>query len=351
MGVIASSIATVQTANVLGSAGLAQTKKNKESETTNQAENQEAKAETRTGNSASTARIATATANNTKFPTSPYPPTSSTNNSPIPPMTGAAGAAASMGSLGQGAAALAGMKRGGGQGGGGSGGSCNGGGQGQGNGNGGPGPNVPNNPPVDWGKFNAVDRTKTIDQYGINTSQIKNIQETENKGVPVREINSEADLQKITSNGLPTIVKIGATWCGPCKQLDENLPGIYKDLKGKANIATIDVDKNPELAKKYMQGGSVPQTLVIGANGMQIGNNIQGNDPTAITKRAQDAITRNEANLQNQIQTNSSKTQTSPNPSEKPITPIALQDSANDELKKEISQRTVIPPPEPNPVD
>ena len=45
------------------------------------------------------------------------------------------------------------------------------------------------------------------------------------------------------------LIKLGAAWCTPCKQMDKLLEGIDHPLvKG---ITKVDVDENPEVSAKY----------------------------------------------------------------------------------------------------
>lgn len=45
------------------------------------------------------------------------------------------------------------------------------------------------------------------------------------------------------------LIKLGAAWCAPCKQMDKLLEGIDHPLvKG---ITKVDVDENPEVSAKY----------------------------------------------------------------------------------------------------
>ncbi len=46
------------------------------------------------------------------------------------------------------------------------------------------------------------------------------------------------------------ILKFEATWCGPCQQMKPIFASVAKETSGVA-FESIDVDKQPELAKQY----------------------------------------------------------------------------------------------------
>lgn len=53
-----------------------------------------------------------------------------------------------------------------------------------------------------------------------------------------------------TADGV-VLVDFWAEWCGPCKLIAPVIDELAKDYDGKATIAKVDVDSNPELAQKY----------------------------------------------------------------------------------------------------
>lgn len=75
----------------------------------------------------------------------------------------------------------------------------------------------------------------------------------------------KATFNELIEQEMPVLVDFHADWCGPCKMQDPILEKIAKEIKGKAKIIKIDVDKNQAVASKY-QVRSIP-TLILFKNG------------------------------------------------------------------------------------
>lgn len=60
----------------------------------------------------------------------------------------------------------------------------------------------------------------------------------------------------------PVLLKIGADWCPPCRQLDPVIDELAIDYEGRASVMYIDTELTPELASKFSVY-SIPDTTVI----------------------------------------------------------------------------------------
>ncbi|MCX4530438.1 thioredoxin [Streptomyces sp. NBC_00841] len=62
--------------------------------------------------------------------------------------------------------------------------------------------------------------------------------------------------------GLPVLVDLWATWCGPCRMVSPALEKVANDLAGRIKLVKVDLDKSPALARRF-EVQAVPTLLVL----------------------------------------------------------------------------------------
>jgi thioredoxin 1 len=74
----------------------------------------------------------------------------------------------------------------------------------------------------------------------------------------------------LPNNGQPSIVKLGADWCPPCRQMKPVIKELTAELKGKVNVIDVDIDKERGLARQY-KVNLIPTTLFFDRKGKNVG--------------------------------------------------------------------------------
>jgi thioredoxin 1 len=74
--------------------------------------------------------------------------------------------------------------------------------------------------------------------------------------------------EAIGASDTPVLVDFWAEWCGPCKMIAPTLAEIADEQRGKIAIAKLNVDDNPDTARRY-DVMSIP-TLLVFKNGEQV---------------------------------------------------------------------------------
>jgi thioredoxin 1 len=102
---------------------------------------------------------------------------------------------------------------------------------------------------------------------------------------------TDADFQKTVLDAkTPVLVDFWATWCGPCRMIAPFVEEIARDYAGKAVVAKIDTDANPQTPMKYGILG-IP-TLIIFKNGREVDRIVGAAPKAAITKKLDAVLAR-----------------------------------------------------------
>lgn len=86
----------------------------------------------------------------------------------------------------------------------------------------------------------------------------------------------------VLKSDVPVIVDLWAVWCGPCRMVGPIVEEIGQEYEGQALVGKLDVDNNPEIARRYSirniptilffkngeiadkQVGAVPKQVLVG---------------------------------------------------------------------------------------
>ena len=74
--------------------------------------------------------------------------------------------------------------------------------------------------------------------------------------------------ETIAGADTPVLVDFWAEWCGPCKMIAPTLAEIASEQKGKLAIGKLNVDDNPDTARRF-DVMSIP-TLLVFTDGQQV---------------------------------------------------------------------------------
>lgn len=76
---------------------------------------------------------------------------------------------------------------------------------------------------------------------------------------------TDATFDETIKSDKPVLVDFWAEWCGPCKMIGPSVEELAHDYEGRAVIAKLNVDENPQVTARFGVR-SIP-TLLVFKNG------------------------------------------------------------------------------------
>lgn len=67
----------------------------------------------------------------------------------------------------------------------------------------------------------------------------------------VLEVEDSNFEEMVLSARNPVLVDFGAEWCPPCRAMEPVLSSLADDFNGRARVAKLNVDHNPEITAQY----------------------------------------------------------------------------------------------------
>lgn len=78
---------------------------------------------------------------------------------------------------------------------------------------------------------------------------------------------------EVLKSTIPVLVDFWGNWCGACNLVAPTIEELAEDVKGKAKVCMIDVEKETDLAKQF-EINSIP-TIMVFKNG-EVMNKVVG---------------------------------------------------------------------------
>ena len=77
----------------------------------------------------------------------------------------------------------------------------------------------------------------------------------------ILHVNDETFEAEVLKSGTPVLVDFWAEWCGPCRRLAPTVDALASEFDGRATVAKLNVDENPNVPGRYAVRG-IPTLLL-----------------------------------------------------------------------------------------
>ena len=98
------------------------------------------------------------------------------------------------------------------------------------------------------------------------------------------ELN-DSNFDETINSDKPVLVDFWAEWCGPCKMIEPVVEELAGDYEGKAIVAKLNVDENPQVTARFGVR-SIP-TLLVFKNGQVVDKQVGAVPKSVLAQKLQ----------------------------------------------------------------
>ncbi|MBL7862391.1 MAG: thioredoxin [Cyclobacteriaceae bacterium] len=98
------------------------------------------------------------------------------------------------------------------------------------------------------------------------------------------ELN-DSNFDSVINSEKPVLVDFWAEWCGPCKMIGPVVEELAGDYEGKAVVAKLNVDENPQVTARFGVR-SIP-TLLVFKNGQVVDKQVGAVPKSVLSQKLQ----------------------------------------------------------------
>jgi len=96
---------------------------------------------------------------------------------------------------------------------------------------------------------------------------------------------TDSNFDQVINSEKPVLVDFWAEWCGPCKMIGPVVEELAGDYEGKAVVAKINVDENPQVTARF--GVRNIPTLLVFKNGQVVDKQVGAVPKSVLSQKLQ----------------------------------------------------------------